>query len=292
MEKRNVVSVRSILDRCLRVVGFLRRLARSRSGLVGLLILGLWISIMLVTIFWTPHSTSDFHFASRLQPPSLKFPFGTDKFGRDVLSRVLAGCKEVILLALTGTLLAVSLGTLIGLTTGYFGKWYDEIVMRFMDIFMSFPGLLMALLVLAVLGPGWVNVIIVIGVVFSPRVARVARGAVLDIKNKEFLEAAKSRGENSFYIMGIEILPNILGPLGVEFSVRFAYSIFLSASLGFLGMGVQPPTPDWGLMVNEGRDFIKVAPWIAAFPALAIASLVISVNLLSDAIRQLAAGEI
>jgi len=284
--------LRRTLNGCLTLVGFLRRIARSRSGLVGLLILGFWISIMVTTIFWTPHSTSDFHFASRLQPPSFEFPFGTDKFGRDVLSRVLAGCKEVILLALTGTLFAVSLGMLIGMTTGYFGKWYDEIVMRFMDIFMSFPSLLMALLVLAVLGPGWVNVIIVIGVVFSPRVARVARSAVLDIRNKEFVEAAKSRGENSFYIMGIEILPNILGPLGVEFSVRFAYSIFLSASLGFLGMGVQPPTPDWGLMVNEGRDFIKVAPWIAAFPALAIASLVISVNLLSDAIRQLAAGEI
>ena len=284
--------LRRILNHCLTLAGFLRRLVRSRWGLVGLVILGFWIGIMFMTTFWTPHSTSDFHSASRLQPPSLEFPFGTDKFGRDVLSRVLAGCKEVMLLALTGTIFAVFLGTLIGMTTGYFGKWYDEIVMRFMDILMSFPSLLLALLVLAVLGPGWVNVTIVIGVVFSPRVARVARSAVLDIRTKEFVESAKSRGENSFYIMGIEILPNILGPLGVEFSVRFAYAIFLSASLGFLGMGVQPPTPDWGLMVNEGRNFITVAPWIAAFPALAIASLVISINLLSDAIRQLAAGEI
>jgi peptide/nickel transport system permease protein len=274
------------------LVSFYKRIIRSKSGLLGILIISFWIVVMIITIFWTPHGIAEFHLATSLQPPSWKFPCGTDKFGRDVLSRVLAGSGEVILLALGGTLFAVFIGTLIGLTTGYFGKLYDEIIMRLMDIFMSFPSLLMALLVLGVLGPGWINVIIVIGVVFSPRVARITRSAVLDVKNREFVEAAKSRGESSFHITAIEILPNTLGPLGVEFSVRFAYSIFLSASLGFLGLGVQPPTPDWGLMVNEGRDFIQIAPWIAFFPALAIASLVVGMNLMSDAIRQLAAGEI
>ena len=242
--------------------------------------------------FWTPHSITQFHLNQRLQPPSSEFLFGTDKFGRDVFSRVLAGSKDVIILALSGTLLGLFIGTAIGLSSGYFGRLYDEAIMRLMDIFMSFPSLLLALLVLGMLGPQLINVIIVIGIVFCPRVARVARSAVLDIKFKEFVEAAKSRGESSFYLMVVEILPNILGPLGVEFAVRFAYAIFLSASLGFLGLGVQPPSPDWGLMVSEGREFMQVAPWVVLFPSLAIASLVVGVNLLSDAVRQLAAGEI
>lgn len=288
----NLAASRNAQNILFYLASFVKRLARSRSGLLGLLILGFWIIVLVITLFWTPYGPSDFHIESRLQAPSLKFPFGTDKFGRDVLSRVLAGSKEVIFIASSGTLLAIFVGTVIGLITGYFGKFCDEVVMRFMDIFMSFPSLLMGLLVLGMLGPGLINVILVIGVVFSPRVARVARSGVLEVKAKEFIEAAKSMGESSFRIMVIEILPNILGPLGVEFSIRFAYSIFLSASLGFLGVGVQPPTPDWGLMVSEGRDFIQFAPWVVFFPALAIALLVIGVNLLSDAIRQLAAGEI
>jgi peptide/nickel transport system permease protein len=271
---------------------FLKRLRCSGLGFFGLLILVFWIMIMLMSLFWTPYGPSDFHPESRLQPPSLKFPFGTDKFGRDVLSKVLAGSKEVITISLSGTLFAMLIGILVGLTSGYFDKLYDEIVMRIMDIFMSFPSLLLALLVLGVLGPGWISVVLVIGVVFTPRVARVTRSAVLEIRHKEFVEAAKSRGERIFYILIIEILPNILGPLGVEFSVRFAFSIFISASLGFLGVGVQPPSPDWGLQVNEGRDFILSAPWVVFFPCLAIASLVVGVNLLSEAIRQIVAGEI
>jgi len=284
--------MKKIIGILLRFGTFLRRLTRSKSGLGGMLILSFWVAITILTLFWTPHSITQFHLDRRLQPPSSEFIFGTDKFGRDVLSRVLAGSREVIVLALTGTLLGLILGTVIGLTAGYVGGLYDEIAMRLMDIFMSFPALLLALLVLGMLGPGLINVIMVIGVVFSPRVARVARSAVLDIRFKEFVEAAKSRGENSLYLMGVEILPNALGPLGVEFAVRFAYAIFLSASLGFLGLGVQPPAPDWGLMVSEGRDFMQFAPWVVLFPALAIASLVVGVNLLSDAVRQLAAGEI
>jgi peptide/nickel transport system permease protein len=271
---------------------FLRRLTHSRSALWGVMILGFWIAVTILTLFWTPHSITQFHLNQRLQSPSSDFLFGTDKFGRDVFSRVLAGSKEVIVIALSGTLLGLLVGTVIGLTAGYFGGLYDEIAMRLMDIFMSFPSLLLALLVLGMLGPGLINVIIVIGIVFSPRVARVARSAVLDIKFKEFVEAAKARGEKSSYLIVVEILPNALGPLGVEFAVRFAYAIFLSASLGFLGLGVQPPAPDWGLMVSEGRDFMEVAPWVVLFPALAIASLVVGVNLLSDGVRQLAAGEI
>lgn len=270
----------------------LKRLFDSGPGRFGLLILSFWLIVMVMTLFWTPYGTSDFHIEHRLEPPSRQFFFGTDRFGRDVLSRVLAGSRQVILVSLSGTLIALLMGATVGLTAGYFGKLYEEIIMRFMDIFMAFPSLVLALLVLGILGPGWTSVVLVIGVVFTPRVARVSRSAVLEVKNREFVEAAKSRGEGSFYIMVVEMLPNILGPLGVEFSVRFAFSIFISASLGFLGVGVQPPTPDWGLLVNEGRDLVLVAPWVVFFPCLAIASLIVGLNFLSEAIRQLAAGEI
>ena len=272
--------------------GLLRRLGRSPSGAAGLAILGFWLVVVAVSQVWTPHPPTQFHMTHRLEAPSPQFPFGTDKFGRDVLARVMAGSGGVIGMALAGTLLAVLLGAAVGLASGYFGGAPDELAMRLMDILMSFPALLLALLVLGMMGPGLLNVVLVIGVVFAPRVARGARDADIETMPEEIVEAARARGERAFHIMVVEILPNTLGPLGVEFSVRFAYAIFLSASLGFLGLGVQPPSPDWGLMVSEGRDFITMAPWIVFFPALAIASLVVGVNLLADAVRALAAGEV
>ena len=160
-----------------------------------------------------------------------------------------------------------------------------------MDILMSFPALLIAMFVLGVLGPGTINVIIVIGIAHIPRIGRVARSATLQVKNQEFVEAARVRGESDFYIMGAEILPNILDTLGVEGAIRFAYSIFLSASLGFLGLGVQPPTPDWGLMISESRSYLQIAPWLAIFPALAIASMVLGANFLAEGLEEVTGGE-
>ena len=274
------------------VLDILRRLAGSRMALAGMIVIGLWLAVMVLSLAWTPYQTDQFDGMARLKPPSLQHPLGTDKFGRDVLSRVMAGSRQVIAVALSSTILALILGTAIGLLAGYFGGLADEIAMRGMDIIMSFPGLLLAILVMGILGPGKFNTIMVIGIVFSPRVARVCRGSVQEVMTKEFVEAALARGAGLFHLLLVEIMPNILGPLGVEFTVRFAYAIFLSASLGYLGLGVQPPTPDWGLMVNEGRELITVAPWVVLFPALAIASLVIGVNLLSDAVHQLAADEL
>jgi peptide/nickel transport system permease protein len=274
------------------VLDCLIRLSKSKTGLIGLVIISFWFIMSIVTVFWVPNDPFEFNSKHRLEPPSAAFICGTDKFGRDMFSRVLCGSREVILLALSGTLFALFLGTVVGLSAGYYGKAYEEIAMRAMDVLMSFPSLMLAILVLGMLGPGFINVVVVIGVVFCPRVSRVVRSVVIEIMPKEFIEAAKTRGEGNLQIMVREVLPNILGHLSVEFSVRFAYAVFLSASLGFLGLGVQPPTPDWGLMVSENRDFLSIAPWTVYFPALAISSLVIGVNLLSDSIRQLAAGEI
>ncbi len=271
---------------------WLDRLRYSKAGLFGLILIFAWLVVAVVGAFWTPYDPLAFDVPARFHAPSWDHWLGTDKFGRDILSRIMAGTSYVLALALSGALLALILGTAVGLTAGYQGGLTDEGLMRAMDVLMSFPSLLLAILVLGTLGPGFINVVLVIGLVFCPRVARVVRSAVLEVRPREFIEAAILRGESQINIMVREILPNILGPLGVEFSVRFAYAIFLSASLGFLGLGVQPPTPDWGLMISENRPFMLMAPWTVAGPGLAISTLVVGVNLLADAVRQLAAGEI
>ena len=189
-------------------------------------------------------------------------------------------------MASLSTLVALVAGALLGLISGYMGGLLDEVIMRLLDGIMAIPALLTALLILAVLGPSTVNVILAIGVVFVPVIARLVRSAVLSQVNLEYIEAARVRGESAFYIMLREILPNISGPIAVEASIRFSFAILSASSLGFLGMGVQPPTPDWGLMVSEGRNFITRAPWMVLFPSAAIAALVVGVNLLTDGLRE------
>lgn len=272
--------------------GILMRIVSTPAGIAALTVMAFWLVIFLLQFVWTPHDPFKMHFHDRLAAPNATYLFGTDKFGRDIFSRVMIGSKDVLLLASSGTALAVLAGLLIGLTAGFFGSLYDEAVMRLMDIIMAFPSILLALLVVGVLGPGYINVVLVIGLVFMPRVARLVRSTVHEVSHKEFVQLAEVRGDGRVPIMAVEILPNLLGPIGVEAGVRFAYAIFLSASLGFLGLGVQPPSADWGLMVNESRELIDVAPWMVFFPAVAIASLVVSVNVLSDLLRRIWLGEL
>lgn len=269
-----------------------RRVVTTGPGAVSGLIVLLWFGVFLVQHVWTPHDPYEMNFAARLQAPGVEYLLGTDKYGRDILSRIMVGSQSVIQLSMTGTLLAVACGLLIGLASTMLGGRYDEAIMRFMDILMSFPSLLLALLVVGVLGPSYLNVVLVIGVVFAPRVARVVRSIAREIMGREFIDLARARGDRWYGIMFVEVAPNLLGPLAVETGVRFAYALFLTASLGFLGLGVQPPGADWGLMVNEGRDVIDFAPWIVLFPALSIASIVIAVNVLSDLFRRVWVGEL
>ncbi|KAB2869789.1 MAG: ABC transporter permease, partial [Bauldia sp.] len=239
-----------------------RRVVTTGPGAVSGLIVLFWFCIFLVQYVWTPHDPYEMNFAARLQAPGAEYLLGTDKYGRDMLSRIMVGSQSVIQLSMTGTMLAVACGLLIGLASTMLGGRYDEAIMRFMDILMSFPSLLLALLVVGVLGPSYLNVVLVIGVVFAPRVARVVRSIAREIMGREFIDLARARGDRWYGIMFVEVAPNLLGPLAVETGVRFAYALFLTASLGFLGLGVQPPEADWGLMVNEGRDVIDFAPWI------------------------------
>lgn len=224
--------------------------------------------------------------------PSLSHWFGVDHLGRDVFSRVVLGAADIFALAGVGTLLAVVIGTSLGLLSGYRGGWFDELLMRFFDSILALPALLLALLLLGTLGPSRQSVLLVIVVVYIPIVARVVRSVVLSVKTRAYIEAARVQGESSARILFREILPAVLPALAVEAALRFSYAIFLASSLGFLGVGVQPPSPDWGLMVNEARDTLSQTPWALYFPAAAISALVISVNLMADGLKRVFQVEI
>lgn len=264
-----------------------RRLKRRPMAMVGISLFLLFAVLAIAGPAIAPYSYTEQVTANRLLSPSLQHPFGTDQFGRDILSRVIVGTRSVFVLGGLGTLLAVGLGTPIGLICGYYRGLWDEIIMRFLDVFLAIPSLLLALVLLSTVGPSPTNLVIVVAVLYTPILARVVRSMALDLRNKEFVEVARVRGESRSFIFFREILPQALPPLLVEASMRFSYSIFLVASLGFLGLGVQPPSPDWGLQINEARNFFSQAPWMLLFPAASIAVLVISTSLMSDGIRQL-----
>lgn len=264
----------------------LRLFRRDLTGMIGLVIVLLYFLLALFGEAIAPYGYAEQDFTATLKPPSVTHPFGTDQFGRDVFSRVIVGSRDVIILASASTALALVLGTAVGLIAGYYGGIVDNILMRGMDILMAFPPLLLALLVISLLGSNRLNVILVIGVLFMPHIARVIRSGTLTVRPLPFIAAARLRGEGAPYIMMAEIFPNMVPALTVEISIRFTYAILMAATLGFLGLGVQPPSPDWGLMVNEGRDYLLTAPWIVVFPSFAIGTLVIGVTLLNDALAR------
>ena len=273
-------------SRTVRVLVRFRRLRRNPAAFAGTIV---FLFFLLMAIFGSlvaPYGFQAQDIASRLMPPGGTHLFGTDQYGRDIFSRVLAGSRTIFLLSGSGTILAALIGVSIGLLSGYYGRLWDEALMRVLDVLLSFPPLLFALLLLATVGPSVLNLLLVVTVLYVPMLARLARSMVLDLKTKEFVEAARIRGERDAVILFREILPNAMAPILVEMSVRFSYSIFLVASLGFLGLGVQPPSPDWGLQINEARSYFATAPWILLFPAGAISLLVVATNLMTDGLRQ------
>jgi peptide/nickel transport system permease protein len=266
-----------------------RVLRRSATFWVGGFIVSMWVVFAVFGDFVTPYDPqgSPQDILNRLQPPSVEHWFGTDNLGRDVLSRVLAGARRVITVSVAATVFGTILGTAIGLIIGFFGGIVDDIISRVLDAFLSIPLVITGMLALAALGPSTLGVIIVIGLVFTPIIAKTVRAAVLSERQLDYVTAAQLRRENPLYILFIEILPNVLGVVIVEFTVRLGYAIFTVLALSFLGFGVQPGIPDWGLTIFDHYGFLTGNIWWPVlFPSLAIASLVVGVNLLADAISQ------
>lgn len=264
----------------------IRQLAARPLSLIGLLIVAGFLIMAMLGPNLAPHPYDEIIRGAARLPPSLEYPFGTDKLGRDIYSRILWGAREIIAIPGIATTIAVFLGTGIGLFVGYYGGWIDEIISRVLDSLLAIPALLLALVMLGTIGPSPIGIVIVIVLLYVPIVTRVIRSATLNIRSAGFIEAARLRGESTFYILFREILPSVLPALTVEAALRFSYAIFLTASLGFLGLGVQPPSPDWGRMVNEAREGYTRTPWALWYPAGAIAVLVIGVNLLADGLRR------
>jgi peptide/nickel transport system permease protein len=265
---------------------FLRRLYGRPSSAVGTTIFLVFLVLAVAGPLLAPYGATEQIIVDRSQAPSLDHPFGTDRLGRDVFSRVVVGARDIFLLAGLGTLVAVLLGTSIGGVTSYLGGWTEEITYRLFDTLLAMPALLLALLLLGTLGPSRNAVLIVIAVAYTPIIARVVRSVVLDTKTKDYVAAARMQGESLSHVLVGEVLPSVLPALAVESALRFSYAIFLVASLGFLGVGVQPPNPDWGLMVSEARNFVYLTPWSLWFPAAAISVLVIGVNLMADGLKR------
>jgi peptide/nickel transport system permease protein len=223
----------------------------------------------------------------RLKAPSSEHWFGTDRVGRDVFSRVIVGARSILVVALLATVLGTVLGTALGLVTGFYRGVVDDVLMRIVDAFLALPVVIIGLLAIVALGPSSVTVVLVIGIVFAPIIARTVRAAVLSERELDYVQAARLRNERAPYILFGEILPNVTQPIIVEFTVRLGYAIFAIATLSFLGFGIQPPSPDWGLQISESYGLISGGYWWPTlFPAFAIATLVVGVNLLSDGITK------
>jgi len=253
-------------------------------SIAGIGVILIWIVAALIGPGLVPFTYSGLDTDHQMAPPGeAGHLLGTDALGRDILARVLTGSRSILTVALLTSLFSTMAGVIIGFSAGYFGGRIDAVFLRIMDILMAIPPLVLAMVVLGILGDSTIaSLTLIVSIAYIPATARVARGALLTCKSYEYVDAARLTGESNFSIMFIEILPNTIGPIIVEATARFAYSIMMVASLGFLGVGLQPPTPDWGMMVIENKSIISNAPWAVLYPSLAIASLVIAISLFSD----------
>jgi peptide/nickel transport system permease protein len=252
---------------------------------LGVALIGLLLLSALLAEVIAPYDPLEKTSASRLAPPGPGFLLGTDEFGRDILSRVIFGSRISLRVGLISVAIAALTGGPLGLMAGYFGGWFDEISMRLMDILYSFPAIILAMLITAMLGPSLTNAMIAIGIVGAPGFSRIMRGPVLSEKARDYIIAARALGANHWTILLHHILPNVFAPFLVASTVSFSLALLSEAALSYLGLGVQPPEPSWGTMLLTGKRFMEVAPWTAIYPGLAIALAVLGSNLLGDALR-------
>ena len=262
----------------------LRRLLRHRLFLTGSALFLLVCLMALLADLIAPIPPDEIQFRARFEPPSVAFPLGTDNFGRDILSRVVYGARLSLEIGFAVVILTGIAGTFFGAVAGYFRR-LDNVLMRFMDALMAFPAILLAIGIAAALGPSEFNAIVALAAVYTPRTARIVRASVLVVREMEYVQAALACGARHTRILFKHVLPNSLAPLIVQLTFIFAYAVLAEAILSFLGLGPEPPTPTWGNIIAEGRQYIREAPWITLFPGIAIAMTVLGLNLLGDGLR-------
>jgi peptide/nickel transport system permease protein len=262
-----------------------QRLMRNPGAVSGLVVLALLVVAALIAPYVTSFDPIALSPRDRLQPPGPEHWFGTDAFGRDIFTRVMYGGRTSLQVGFVAVIISSLIGVTLGLLGGYFGGMVDQVVSRIVDVMLAFPGLLLALAIVAILGPNLINAMIAVGISASPNYARITRGAVLQIKELAFVEAAQQSGARSWRIILQHVFPNVLGPIVVVATLGVANAIIAGAALSFLGLGAEPPTPEWGLMLSDGRAYLRHAWWITTFPGLAIMVTVLAINLVGDGLR-------
>jgi len=263
----------------------LRRVVRTRAAVAGGVVVTIFVVAAVFAPILAPYDPLKGRLVERLQAPSAVHWLGTDELGRDLLSRILHGARITIQIQLAAVLLALAVGTALGVIAGYVGRWPDLVIMRLMDILMAFPGIFLALAIIAALGTGLLNVVLAAGISLVPQFARVVRGSVLGLREMEFVQAARAIGHGGVAIVFRYLLPNSLAPLIVQTSLRMATVLLTASGLSFLGLGVQPPSPEWGAILSNARSYMITAPHVATMPGLAIMLVVLGFNLLGDGLR-------
>lgn len=262
-----------------------RRLRKNRMAVISLYVLAFLVIMALAAHWIAPYAPNAQDASATLQGPSIKHWLGTDEYGRDILSRIVYGSRVSLTVGLVAVVFSVVIGGIIGAIAGYYGRHLDNILMRIMDVILAIPGILLAIAIVNALGPGLINVMIAVGIASIPTYARIVRAAVMSIREQEFIESAKAIGQNDISIIFGSILPNSLSPIIVQVTLGVAWAILSAAGLSFLGLGVQPPTAEWGAILNEGRQYLFTAWWISTFPGLAIVIVVLALNIFGDGLR-------
>lgn len=262
-----------------------KRLKRNKAAMLGLVMVILFILVAMLAPLLAPYQPEQIDLFSVLTPPSREHWLGTDYYGRDLLSRIIYGTRISLAVGLTVQLISLTIGTLLGSLAGYYGGKVDLVIMRIVDIVLSFPSLLLIIAIMVALGPSIFNVFLALGLVSWTRTARIMRSEFIVTRERDYVKAARAIGNNHFRIMFKHILPNCLAPLIITFTMGIANAIMMEASLSFLGLGAQEPTPSWGSIINNGLQYLRTAPWYSLFPGLAIAYTVLGFNLLGDGLR-------
>ncbi|MGM0904749.1 MAG: nickel transporter permease [Bacillota bacterium] len=264
---------------------FLRNLSKNKAAVAGVVIVFIFILIAIFAPYIAPQDPLHMEITKKLESPSAEHWLGTDDKGRDILSRIIYGSRISLTVGVLSTLLGATIGIILGIVAGYYGRWVDSLLMRVCDVLLAFPGILLALAIVSVLGASTTNVIIAVAFFAVPTFARIVRGSTLGVKKLEYIDAIRAMGASDFRIIFMHILPNILSPIIVQATLYIASAIITASALSFLGMGTQPPDPEWGTMLSQGRSYIRQAPHVTLFPGLVILMVVIGFNLFGDGLR-------